>query len=413
MSGTTYTAATTAKLNREDLSDIISVVDARSTIVTSMIKKGKKPESALSEWIVDSYGSAKTSGVVDGTDASGSTTNFEDFSSNRKRAQNYLQTFRRTPLVTRLQEIVAQPAGISNPDPNGASGSTEFGRAKSKAVIQLKRDIESAILSDNGAQADDGSAQPFITRALGSWLSTTADSVLGQDTSILLNTNQVYAAALTSFNEDKLRTALQQRWNTSGEMKELVGIMSPGLKNAVSDFTRYLPTKSNFGQVRYFDQSVPDKTITTAVDVYEGDYGTVKLFLSPWLPAQVTGLSYTISTNTVTVTSTAHGLQKGALIQVSGDSNTSQITTGFYRILSAATDTFTFTRSGTGTTAGTLTYGDNRGYILDMDYLELRTALAPSYLPLPDLGAGPRGIVEAIVSLAYLNPTSGIKIAAY
>ena len=146
MSGTTYTAATTAKLNREDLSDIISVVDARSTIVTSMIKKGKKPESALSEWIVDSYGSAKTSGVVDGTDASGSTTNFEDFSSNRKRAQNYLQTFRRTPLVTRLQEIVAQPAGISNPDPNGASGSTEFGRAKSKAVIQLKRDIESQIV---------------------------------------------------------------------------------------------------------------------------------------------------------------------------------------------------------------------------------------------------------------------------
>jgi len=340
---TSYVNATTAKLNREDLSDIISVVDAKSTVLTSSIKKGKKPASAYEEWIVDKYDSTVITGTIDGSDVSSSTT-FFDSTANRSRIGNYIQTFRRVPQVSRLQEVVAAPAGVNNPDPNGVAGATEFARAKAKATVQIKRDMEAALLSNNGAVADNGSSTAYTTRGLGKWLSTSADSnALGQS-AVLLASGQVNVSstsgALASFNEDALRSLLQARWTVSGQQKDLIAIVNPGIKNTVSDFTRYLPSKTNINTVRFFNQDVADKQVSTTVDFYSGDYGNVELHLSAFLP-------------------TSNG---------------------------------------------------NVGYILDMDYLELRTALAPSFMPLPDQGGGPRGIVEAIVALAYLNPTSGCKI---
>ena len=53
---------------REDLSNLISNVDAKSTVFTSMAKKGKKPGNALMSWQMDKYESPTNGGYVDGTD---------------------------------------------------------------------------------------------------------------------------------------------------------------------------------------------------------------------------------------------------------------------------------------------------------------------------------------------------------
>jgi hypothetical protein len=44
--------------------------------------------------------------------------------------------------------------------------------------------------------------------------------------------------------------------------------------------------------------------------------------------------------------------------------------------------------------------------------VELRTHTAPYFQQLPDLGGGPRGIVETIVALAVTNPLAHAQIAA-
>lgn len=360
--------ASTAYINsvgkREDLSDIIAVVDAKETILTSTLRKGKKPANAYVEWQVDSYPTTSTAGVVDGTDAfnvststgNTTTTGFEDYASTRKRIGTYIQTFRRTPRVSRLEEMVANVAGLNNPDPQGVAGNTEFARAKAKATIQVKRDVEATLLSDNGCQVDNGT-NAYLTRGLGKWISNTADSVAAQDSSVLLTADSTAAAGaattyqvydkninsnqtMANFNEDCFRCLLQTRWSNTGRSGDLIGIVGSSVKNAISDFTRYMPNVGTTkASVRFYNTNVAEKKVSTSVDIYSGDYGTIELFLSAFVP------------------------------------NTS------------------------------------RGYIIDPEYAELRTHTAPYFQQLPDLGGGPRGIVETILALVVTNPLAHAKIA--
>jgi hypothetical protein len=325
---------------REDLSDIIAVVDARETVLSSTIRKGKKPANALTEWQVDNMPATSTAGVVDGTDVT-SFASGENYAAGRARIGNYIQQFRRIPAVTNLEENVAVIAGINNPDPNGVSGNTEFARAKAKATIMLKRDVEASLLSDNGAQADNGTV-PFLTRGLGRWLTAAAgkDSVLPVPDAYCSPTASIYSGTMAAFTEDSFRSLLQSRWSQTGKASNLVGIVGSDVKNAISDFSRFLPNRASNTGVRFYNSNTEDKKVTTAVDIYSGDYGDVELFLSAFVP------------------------------------NTT------------------------------------RGYIIDPEYVELRTHTAPYFTALPNLGGGPRGLVETIVALAVTNPLAHAAIKA-
>ena len=46
----------------------------------------------------------------------------------------------------------------------------------------------------------------------------------------------------------------------------------------------------------------------------------------------------------------------------------------------------------------------SRGYVLDMDMIELRYNRKPRYQELEDRGGGPRGIVDAICALCVKSP---------
>ncbi len=330
---------------REDLSNIIAVVDAAETVLTSTIKKGKKPANALTEWQVDTFDTPNTTGVIDGVDVT-TAAQYTNAGALRARLGNYVQKWWRNPMVTDMEETLAVIAGIDSPDPHGVAGSTEFNRAKAKLSVTLKRDVEATLLSDNGAQADTGpGGVPFQTRGLGKWLSTVADTVQAQPASQLLSAAQVYdinvngAQTMAAFTEDSLRALLSARWNQTKKKGSLIGIVGSAVKDAVSDFSRYQTNRTSNTAVRFYSQIPEKKTVTTTVDVYEGDYGDVEFFLSAFLP------------------------------------NTS------------------------------------RGYIIDPDYLELRTLRPPGFKPIPDLGGGPRGIIDTIAALAVLNAQAHVKIA--
>lgn len=320
---------------REDLADIIAVVDAAEMPATSALRKGRKPTNSLFEWQVDSFDASNPQPIVDGTDVSA----YEDAAANRARLGNYVQIFRRTPKVTRLAEYVADVAGVNNPDPNGVRGGTEFARAKAKKIVELKRDIETAILSTNEAQADTG-AVGFQTRGLGKWIQNSAQSVLPVPSAFRTPTASVYSSTMAAFTEDSLRTLLQSRWSQTKMKGTLIGIVGPDVRNAITDFIRYSPNKDSNTVVRQFNTSAESGKVTSTVDIYNGDYGTVELFTSAFVPTTKTG------------------------------------------------------------------------YLIDADYAELRSHTAPYYQDLPDLGGGPRGIVEAIVGLAVLNPLAHCKIVA-
>ena len=53
-----------------------------------------------------------------------------------------------------------------------------------------------------------------------------------------------------------------------------------------------------------------------------------------------------------------------------------------------------------------------RGYIMNSDHLMLRYGRRPQFRELEDMGGGPRGLIDAIVSLAVLMPKAMAKLNA-
>jgi hypothetical protein len=320
---------------REDFANLISVADAKKTPVTTMIPKGTKPTNTKFSWQADKYDSTSTDGVVDGADVSA----YEDAAVNRKKLENHVQRFWKTPKVTTMAEEVSDIAGINSADAQGVRGGTEFARAKAKKAIELKRNIEATLLSDNEAQEDDG-AVPYKTRGLGKFIQATAQSYLPVPAAYLTPAASIYTSTAAAFDEDDLRALLQSRWENVGmPTANLYAIVGSAIKNRITDFTRYMPTVANFSLSRTYNPA-DNRKVESIVEMYAGDYGSLEIMLDSFLP------------------------------------------------------------------------NNNRGYILDFDFLELRTHTMPRVKDLPDLGGGPRALIEAIVGLAVTNPLAHCKIAA-
>jgi len=62
--------------------------------------------------------------------------------------------------------------------------------------------------------------------------------------------------------------------------------------------------------------------------------------------------------------------------------------------------------------SGTPSAPTRRGYVLDMDLLEMAFNQTPQVSPLPDMGGGPRKLIDTIFALKVLNPLGLGKFAA-
>ena len=131
--------------NRQDLTDIISLLEPESSPLVSMMKKGKATGTFV-EWQADKLGTPEFDGVSEGEDVS----SFKNQAEDRARLGNYIQKFRDTFMTSDLQELV-DTAGVSS----------EFARAESHAVRNIKRSIESAFCSAQDRQAEAGSGTPY------------------------------------------------------------------------------------------------------------------------------------------------------------------------------------------------------------------------------------------------------------
>jgi hypothetical protein len=279
--------ASTAELTqvgkREDVADVIAVADAKGTPFKTAIRKGKPLRSTFAEWQMDAYDSPKTDGTLDGEDVS----SYEDAAENRERIGVYVQELRRTPKVNQMAEEISDVAGLNDADPQGVRGSTEFARAKAKKMVEIGRDIESVLLSANETQTQSGS-NPYKTRGLGKWILDTAQAVHPVPSAFRTPSASIYTSAIATFDEDDLRGLLQSRWEQTGSADDLMLFCGAGVKNRVTDFERYEPTVSGYANVRTFNSDTAKK-ITSSVDIYAGDYGTVTVVLDNYVPTANTG----------------------------------------------------------------------------------------------------------------------------
>ena len=239
---------------REDLINLIFNVDPFKTPLLTMSKK-TEAKQGYHEWDVDSLASQNLNNAqVEGDDPSALTI------TPTVRHGNYVQTSNKAIQISgKSQAVVA------------AGGSNKMGYQLLKKSRELKRDIE-GILTNNQAKSAGTSSTPVLTAGLPCWLGTntqfqTGGTPSGANPTALDGTaTRTYNSVKAAVTEAEVKSVLQSIYKNSGDSPEYC-LLSPANKQNVSAFT---------GPGTRFTQ-VEDKTLKTAVDVYQSDFGEVKM----------------------------------------------------------------------------------------------------------------------------------------
>jgi hypothetical protein len=335
--GTTPLASTSAV--REDLADYIAIVDAKSTPFVSMAPKGKDIGNMQFSWQVDNYAAPIMGGVVDGADVTVSSAG--NPVENRTRLNNYGQVFRKDLRIGFIAET-QNVAGVNDELANGIA----------KRLVELKRNMEATFMCSNqAAQSEVSTSNPYLTGSLGNWLTGTNSANIGacaSGSSFAPASGAVITTATASINEGTVQNVLTAIYGNTGTFRDYDCILGTTLKRAFTNLTASgtsVTLNSNAiaaTSVRTFNQDLSNDTFKSSIDIFEGDFG--RLILHP---------------------STFVGAKDGS----------------------------TFVAEAT------------KGYIIPMDMVEVRYAKLPQVKTLPDAGGGPARLVEAIAGLVVKNPS--------
>jgi hypothetical protein len=335
---------------REDLMDMIALVDAKDTPFTSMAKKGSKPGNMYFRWQSDSLPSPQVGGVVDGTDVTSSDyTNY--VVGYRSELANYAQIFRRTVRVSKLTQDIADVAGVRD----------ELADNVAKGITGIKRDMEVTFTSNQTAQADNGSVA-YRTGGIQKWIQAadstnsapvniTADSTIAVPANFTSRYNAISTVNTGGLTDAVVQGVLKSIFDQTGHYTSFDCIVGTDLKRAFTGLlgTTSLTTTTGAGitgagatKVQTFQRDAAADTYIQSLDVFQGDFGAVRLHPS----------------------------------------------------------TFLGTVSGTTWTPNTFC-----GLVLDMNLLEVRYGgNVANVTALPDYGGGPARLIEAVAGLVVGNP---------
>ena len=258
---------------REDLANIVAMVDAKDTPVASMIPKGKKPGNTYLQWQADNMPAAVSTGSVDGVDVVYAS-DFENLNSGRKILSNYVQVFQRPIRVSPLSVDVSIVAGITN----------ELANMTAKGVRLLKRDIEKSICSDNDGQEDNGTL-PYLTKALGTWISTTGGSTPAVDSDYRTPTASISTTSAALTTETVVQDVLTSIYGETGKYRTFDCVVGTTMKRAFTNlvFTTTASGTDSYPAIRSFDRDASDKEYHSAVDIFSGDFGKLRLHPSAFM----------------------------------------------------------------------------------------------------------------------------------
>jgi hypothetical protein len=242
--------------NREDLADVIYRVDPTETPFLSGVEKAKAT-AVNHEWQVQNLATASSSNAqLEGDDASA------DATTATVRLGNIAQISRKVPQVTGTQQAVDH-AGRGN----------EMAYQEMLKGLELKRDMESALIGVNQAKVTGSDSTVRRVASVLSWVGHNTSVSTGATTGVDPTETNGYTngtgtrtdGTQRAFTEAMLKSVLQSIWVSGG--KPDVIMTGSFNKQVFSTFT---------GRSSPIEQAVTKK-ITAAVDAYESDFGVLKV----------------------------------------------------------------------------------------------------------------------------------------
>ena len=234
--------------NREDLSDTIYRISPTDTPFLSGIDK-ETATGVKHEWQTQALATALTTNAhLEGDAASA------EAATATVRLFNYCQISKKVPRVTNTEEVIEK-----------AGRGSEMAYQEMLKGLELKRDMESAMLASTSAQAAGNGTTIRRAGPVNSYITTnksltSTSSVSGDGTDISTDSDTTRA-----FTETLLKTQLQNCWTQGGKPD----VVMAGAFNK-QQFSSFQGRSSAI-------EDASDRKITANVTAYESDFGTLKV----------------------------------------------------------------------------------------------------------------------------------------
>jgi hypothetical protein len=235
--------------NREDLSDVIYNIDPTETPFISGIAKVKSA-AVLHEWQTQALAAVNSvNSVLEGDDAT------TDTATPTVRLGNYHQISDKVARVSGTQQAVEH-----------AGRDDELDYQVSLKGKELKRDMETIALANQARAAGAPGTPRGVGAVLAYIYSNTSKGTNGSDPVSTVPGNSVRADGSTrAFTEAQLKTVLQSIWTNGGDPDT---IMAGGFNK--QQFSTFVGRSTPMEEAK-------SKKIVATVDVYESDFGTLKV----------------------------------------------------------------------------------------------------------------------------------------
>lgn len=232
---------------REDLSDVIWDISPVDTPFTSMVPF-TTATNTVHEWQSDTLAAAADNAVIEGDDAT------TDASVATVRLNN----------LTQISDKVARVTGTAR-SVTTAGRADEMDYQMLKRAKELRRDMEKEVLDNNPkVTGDDTTARQLA--GIGAWI-TTNDDFAGDGGSPTAadGTDARTDGTQRAFTEDQLKTVLKLAFDEGGMPDTLM----------VGPFNRQIVSSFGGGATKF--QRVEDDVLRTSFDVYESDFGQLRI----------------------------------------------------------------------------------------------------------------------------------------
>lgn len=233
---------------REQLMDRIWNVSVSETPTLALIGK-QNVEGPFVEWLTDSFRAGASNKVEQGN------TSTPTARTNVSRYSNRTQISEDVMSITGTQEAVEK-----------AGGKSEVALQETKAMVEVKKDIEFGVLQNTTAIAAAAGTAPQSRGFLGFVATNTSKGASGVDPNPLTNTAPTDGTQ-RAFTETLLKDVLKLMFdNGSPDMDNIYALIPSAQRTTFDGFLA--------GQTR-FDKA-EDKTLTATLEVYIGPFGRVK-----------------------------------------------------------------------------------------------------------------------------------------
>jgi len=246
---------TTSVGNREELSDVLNRITPEDTPIYTDIPKGTCV-SVHPEWETEVLAAPTENIRTEGDEYA------FDAGDTPERVGNYTQIMRKTGIVSETQEKVDQ-AGNAN----------KVKHQKLKKGIELRKDVELAIITNNASVA--GATREF--GGLPTWVETNVSRGSGgSNGGFSIDTGLTVAATngtQRAFTKTIMDSVMSQGYTSGANFSSVY--VSPYVKSVFVTFM----SDSNVAPFRYAVANGDSNSIIANADIYEGPFG--KVFVKP------------------------------------------------------------------------------------------------------------------------------------